>query len=142
MEGVALSYALLQSPPQNPQVVQNSFGFFYFIDIATVNAFISHKELAKMKDGKSLTQKAFRETLVDQLAEMGLRSTSTPAPSATPGPAESAAGRHRLLYISGDSTKGRLKCRQCHAKMPLKVPYTCLVSARNGYDALHIGHGM
>ncbi|XP_041661917.1 piggyBac transposable element-derived protein 4-like [Cheilinus undulatus] len=119
--------------------------FYHFMDIATVNAFILHKELAMGKGGKPLTQKAFRETLAEQLAQVGSATTSTPAPSA-PAPSTSGPSHHKPVYISGDSSKGRLKCRQCHSKTPVKcgscnIPL-CFVANRDCYNAWHNAQGL
>ncbi|KAJ8380082.1 hypothetical protein SKAU_G00008600 [Synaphobranchus kaupii] len=45
--------------------------FLHFVDIAVVNSFIIHKELAKEKQHNPLTQKKFREALCTQLADVG-----------------------------------------------------------------------
>lgn len=45
--------------------------FYHFVDIATVNAFILHKELCKLQNRTPLKQKSFREQLVLSLAEIG-----------------------------------------------------------------------
>lgn len=45
--------------------------FFHFVDIATVNAFILHKELCKLQNRPELPQKTFREQLIVSLADIG-----------------------------------------------------------------------
>ncbi|XP_027137343.1 piggyBac transposable element-derived protein 4-like isoform X2 [Larimichthys crocea] len=52
--------------------------FYHFVDIATVNAFILHKEMCKLQNRPVLRQKNFREQLILSLAEIG----STPRRSA------------------------------------------------------------
>ncbi len=58
-------------------------------------------------------QRAFRETLVDELAAAA--GADRPAKSPTPHRAH-----HKPVHISGDSTTGRLRCRHCHIKTPVK----------------------
>lgn len=45
--------------------------FYHFVDIAAVNAFILHRQLCTMQNKQMLTQKAFRESLILALAEIG-----------------------------------------------------------------------
>ncbi|XP_018538842.1 piggyBac transposable element-derived protein 4-like [Lates calcarifer] len=52
--------------------------FYHFVDIATVNAFILHKEMCKLQNRPTVRQKNFREQLILSLAEIG----STPRRSA------------------------------------------------------------
>ncbi|KAM3849815.1 nipped-B-like protein B [Diretmus argenteus] len=88
--------------------------FYHFIDIAIVNAFIIHKDIAKKKGEVPMMQKTFRETLLQELADVGSSSTATPRPE----PAARGA-HHRPVYLSVDRTQGRLKCRQCKRKTPI-----------------------
>ncbi|KAL1252136.1 hypothetical protein QQF64_019932 [Cirrhinus molitorella] len=87
--------------------------FFHFVDIAVVNAFILHQQMAKMKNQKPLTQKAFREALVTELAGTG--------PATGPSCIRPTLTRYSHLpkYISGDSSIGRRKCRLCTYKTPV-----------------------
>ncbi|KTG33087.1 hypothetical protein cypCar_00011846 [Cyprinus carpio] len=117
MGGVDLSDALIgyYTVLHKTQRWYRSF-FFHFVDIAVVNAFILHQHMAKMKNQKPLTQKAFREKLVSQLASPRpkVRATLTPY-------------SHLPKHISGDSTSGRRKCKMCHNKTPVMC-VTCDVA--------------
>ena len=111
--------------------------FYHFMDIAIVNAFLLQKDLAIGKGEVPLHQKAFRETRAVELAEAGSSSTATPEPPPAP-----RGAHHRPVYISGHSTAGRLKCRQCHAKTPVKcstcdIPL-CFVAGRDCYNDWHV----
>lgn len=69
--------------------------FYHFVDIAVVSAFLLHKEQCKLNGVKHLTQKAFRETLADQLNVLRSKPT-TPAPAVLPtGPGTSQARLHQ-----------------------------------------------
>ncbi len=106
--------------------------FYHFVDIAVVNAFILHQHLARAKNERPLTQKAFRETLVLELA--GLES-STAAPQA------SKVDSHNPTHVTDDSTAGRRKCKLCHQKTPVmcatcEVPL-CFQPKRDCYNDWH-----
>ncbi|KAJ8367959.1 hypothetical protein SKAU_G00079870 [Synaphobranchus kaupii] len=59
---------------------------FHFIDVAVVNGFLLHKELAAQKQRRPLTHKRFRELLVEQLVNFHPgRSAAASAPVSSPG---------------------------------------------------------
>ncbi|XP_042604919.1 piggyBac transposable element-derived protein 4-like isoform X2 [Cyprinus carpio] len=109
--------------------------FYHFVDIAVVNAFILHQQMAKMNNQKPLTQKAFREALVAELGGTG--PASAPAqirPTLSPY-------SHLPKYISGDSSIGRRKCKMCSYKTPVMcvtcdVPL-CFVPKRDCFTSWH-----
>ncbi|ROL50574.1 PiggyBac transposable element-derived protein 4 [Anabarilius grahami] len=136
MGGVDLSDALIGYYTVLHKTKKWYRSFFYnFLDIAVVNAFILHQQMAKMKNQKPLMQKAFREALVRELAGTGPEyapERAKPTPS---------TNSHLPKYISGDSTLGRRKCRVCQRKTPLvcvtcDVPL-CLVPNRNCFITWH-----
>ncbi|XP_048038343.1 piggyBac transposable element-derived protein 4-like [Megalobrama amblycephala] len=109
--------------------------FYHFVDIAVVNSFILHQQMARMKNQKPLTQKAFREALVRELAGTGPENGPERAKPTPP------TNSHLPKYIRGDSTLGRRTCRVCHRKTPLvcvacDVPL-CLVPNRNCFITWH-----
>uniref|UniRef100_A0A8P4KPQ4 PiggyBac transposable element-derived protein domain-containing protein n=1 Tax=Dicentrarchus labrax TaxID=13489 RepID=A0A8P4KPQ4_DICLA len=142
MGGVDLSDALIgyYKVLHNTQRWYKTF-FYHFMDIAIVNAFLLHKAIASVKGEKPLNQKDFRETLAEQLAQVGSPSTARPVPPPPP-----PRPHHRPVYITGHRANGRLKCRQCHAKTPLKcascdVPL-CLVVRQDCYNAWHVANNL
>lgn len=112
---------------------------WYFMDIAIVNAFLLYKVITKGKGQVPMHQKAFRETLVEELSAAA--AADRPAPSPTPHRAH-----HKPVHISGDSTTGRLRCRHCHAKTPVKcsscdVPL-CFLPSRDCYNEWHVANNL
>ncbi|KAI2650763.1 PiggyBac transposable element-derived protein 4 [Labeo rohita] len=109
--------------------------FYHFVDIAVVNAFILHQQMAKMKNQKPLTQKAFRETLVSELAGTG------PASAPAKEHLVPSKGSHLPKHIKGDSTSGRRKCKICHSKTPVMCVtcqvHLCFVPKRDCYSKWH-----
>uniref|UniRef100_A0A672HNV6 PiggyBac transposable element-derived protein domain-containing protein n=1 Tax=Salarias fasciatus TaxID=181472 RepID=A0A672HNV6_SALFA len=112
--------------------------FYHFLDIAIVNAFILHADIAKAKGKIPLNQKAFRETLAEELAKMGSPPGDPTPPNAPP--------HHRLEYISGDSTAGRQKCRNCHRKTPVQCGTCdaplCFLAGRDCYRDWHVAENL
>ncbi|KAM9342045.1 piggyBac transposable element-derived protein 4-like [Pholidichthys leucotaenia] len=141
MGGVNLSRALIGYYSVRRKTLKWYKSFFYhFIDIAIVNAYILHKALTTGRGEKPLTQKAFRETLAEQLAQVH----TLPAMPSPPRPTPTA--HHRIIYISGHSTNGRALCWECRKKTPLKcatcnVPL-CLVPNRDCYNTWHVARNL
>lgn len=136
MGGVDLSDALIGNykVQRKTQKWYKTF-FYHLIDIAIVNAFLLHKDIARGKGEVPMNQKAFRETLVEELSEVGSPSTDRPVPYAK------NEAHHRPMHISGHSTAGRLKCRQCHSKTPVKCSFCdvplCFIPSRDCYNEWH-----
>ncbi|XP_041920753.1 piggyBac transposable element-derived protein 4-like [Alosa sapidissima] len=98
--------------------------FYHFVDIAVVNAFILHKELASAKGERVMTQKKFRETLVLELRAAGTPNTAAQrAPlfhsDNYPNACTIRGVSHMPVYFTPDSTQGRRRCVLCHLKTPL-----------------------
>jgi hypothetical protein len=70
------------------------------VDIATINAFILHKQMAKAKGQTPLSQLAFREQLVLEVAELGAQSNLT---TITRPPTQGE--RHYPTHIPKDKRK-------------------------------------
>ncbi|XP_052010391.1 piggyBac transposable element-derived protein 4-like [Xyrauchen texanus] len=145
MGGVDLSDALIgyYKVLHKTQMWYKTF-FYHFMDIAIVNAFLLYKDIVKGKGQVPMHQKAFRETLAEELAEFGSHSTAIPK---YPSPlCRSSSAHHRPVYINGNSTNGRLRCRQCQAKTPVKcsscdVPL-CFVPKRDCYNDWHVAKNL
>uniref|UniRef100_A0A3Q3LMG2 PiggyBac transposable element-derived protein domain-containing protein n=1 Tax=Labrus bergylta TaxID=56723 RepID=A0A3Q3LMG2_9LABR len=95
--------------------------FYHFVDIATVNAFIIHKEMCKLQKQPELKQKQFREQLILSLADIG----SSPNHRAT-------AGRRACVLCK---MKSPIYCRTC-----LKT--LCLTTTRNCFSEWHSSNGI
>uniref|UniRef100_A0A673IN46 PiggyBac transposable element-derived protein domain-containing protein n=1 Tax=Sinocyclocheilus rhinocerous TaxID=307959 RepID=A0A673IN46_9TELE len=110
--------------------------FFHFLDIAVVNSFILHQELAKAQSKVPLNHKLFRETLVSELARAG---------RASPAQTE----RCYPEYFGSDATHGRRVCVMCKlqgnkVKTPIYCSHCkvalCFVSSRNCFKKWHMDH--
>nr|XP_055061727.1 piggyBac transposable element-derived protein 4-like [Misgurnus anguillicaudatus]XP_055061728.1 piggyBac transposable element-derived protein 4-like [Misgurnus anguillicaudatus] len=117
--------------------------FYHFLDIAINNAFILQELMAKERNTKALTRKAFMEMLIEELTEIVQKGSqkkfpnpvsappqiSTSAQPSTPSPAPPSDTPffHRPRYIAQDSSIGRRRCKLCSQKTPI-VCETCSVA--------------
>ncbi|KAJ8349356.1 hypothetical protein SKAU_G00244860 [Synaphobranchus kaupii] len=88
MGGVDLSDALLKYYSIRRKTMKwYKALLFHFIDVAVVNGFLLHKDLAAQKQRRPLTHKRFRELLVEQLVDFhpGRASAAASAPVSSPG---------------------------------------------------------
>lgn len=140
--------------------------FYHFVDIATVNAFILHKEMCKLQKRPVLTQKTFREQLISSLAAIGSApsrlapsnfpgscSTVPPNPPSTEDPSATASDYsfgHLPAYFVEQmtdvsprfrATAGRRTCVVCKRKSPVYCSTCkktlCFNSLRNCYGDWH-----
>lgn len=144
--------------------------FYHFVDIATVNAFILHKETCRLQGRTPLTQKGFRERLIVSLAEIGSKparlgprtfpfpSSPSPAPPSSSSVALSAPGAapgHLPSYFverMSDvcpryrATAGRRSCVLCKRKSPVYCSACrktlCFTATRNCYHDWHMANGV
>lgn len=145
--------------------------FYHFVDIATVNAFILHKEMCKLQSRTPLTQKSFREQLILSLAGIGSRpcrsgprtfpaspltlpppsSSSEGTPALRPGPTLGHLPSYFVEQMTDVSpryraTAGRRSCVVCKRKSPVYCSTCrktlCFTSLRNCYSDWHRTNGI
>ncbi|XP_030607770.1 piggyBac transposable element-derived protein 4-like [Archocentrus centrarchus] len=145
MGGVDVSDALIgcYQVPHKTRKWYKTF-FYHFLDIAIVNAFLLHKELYTAKGQVPMCQKAFRETLAEQLMQLDSQG-SVPRPS-QPKTSQPSDSQHRLQFISGHRSDGRLRCRVCGTKTAVQCSTCdkplCFIPKRDCYNQWHMYNAM
>ncbi|KAM3875240.1 piggyBac transposable element-derived protein 4-like [Diretmus argenteus] len=121
--------------------------FFHFVDIATTNAYIMHRDITDTHQAQHKSHKDFQAELVSQLC--GVEITGVPAPanrkvSHVPVPCPQAMPTETRQK----ATAGRLQCTLCNQQQPkrrsltiwkckaCKVPL-CLIPDRNCFEKWH-----
>ncbi|XP_031145958.1 ARL14 effector protein isoform X1 [Sander lucioperca] len=124
--------------------------FFHFVDIAVVNAHILYQQCYR---DPAMTQKEFRQALVEELADLGSESQSLASKKKFPFPSDQTAS-HKLRYFAegldvprrAATTTGRRNCVLCHRKTPVgcvscNVPL-CFVVQRDCFNIWHRQNGL
>uniref|UniRef100_A0AAY5K092 PiggyBac transposable element-derived protein domain-containing protein n=1 Tax=Esox lucius TaxID=8010 RepID=A0AAY5K092_ESOLU len=116
--------------------------FYHFVDIATTNSYIIHKEMCKANNKKPMTHKEFMEQLVAQLCEVSLDTKDKPKNTGhTPVPIKVAKDKSQKasfgrkackLCITGNNRRNLTpwKCNECG--VPL-----CVIPDRNCFHDWH-----
>ncbi|XP_022625052.1 piggyBac transposable element-derived protein 4-like [Seriola dumerili] len=124
--------------------------FYHFLDIAVVNAYILY---TKCESAPAMTQKEFRQALVEELANKGSVSSSIPKNSRYIAPCGPMAP-HKLRYFTvgqnipkrDASTAGRRCCVLCHRKTPVHCVTCevalCFVAQRDCFNTWHTQKGL
>ena len=135
--------------------------FLHFVDIAGVNSYIIHKEMAEAKNQRPLTQKMFRVLLCDQLSSTSGCGRQKSAVGGATASEAAAVGRATasmppemrpleclpviVCELSDDpslkATKGRRRCKLCQALTmwlcrACEVPL-CIIPGRCCYTLWH-----
>ncbi|XP_027894239.1 piggyBac transposable element-derived protein 4-like isoform X4 [Xiphophorus couchianus] len=149
MGGVDLSDALIQYYSVRNKTMKWYKTFFYhFIDISVVNSFIMFKMLAEKREEKAISQRQFREKLMEELILESKGETACPQPStsfsAQPGAFKCPGSVPR--YFGGTAEEKRRICVWCKQngskrKTPLYCPKCnvalCLQPDRNCFEDYH-----
>ncbi|XP_033897385.3 piggyBac transposable element-derived protein 4-like [Acipenser ruthenus] len=126
MGGVDLSDALIKYYNMAQKTKKWYKNIFYnFIDIAVVNSFMLHKELAQAQTTKALSHKTFREELCKQLVDIGLVEQEASA-STDKLCVPVAITKGKELDPSMKASFGRRHCALCNeGKLRNKTPWKC-----------------
>ncbi|XP_063068727.1 piggyBac transposable element-derived protein 4-like [Engraulis encrasicolus] len=125
MGGVDLSDALIKYFTVTQKTKRWYYKLFlHFVDIAVVNSFIIHKEMLMARNERPLTQKAFREVLSCELADVGQQQPRSPAETSSSSDEEEEApqGCYPVTVTEPSSdprkkaTAGRRRCVLCQRK--------------------------
>lgn len=87
--------------------------FFHFLDIAVVNSFIIHQQLAALQNKRAKNQREFQEALACELADW------MPSAASSAAPASHHSVHHRPKHIAQSKHASRRKCKSCHKKTPV-----------------------
>uniref|UniRef100_A0A8B9GL59 PiggyBac transposable element-derived protein domain-containing protein n=1 Tax=Astyanax mexicanus TaxID=7994 RepID=A0A8B9GL59_ASTMX len=125
MGGVDLSDQLIQYySAQHKTMRWYRKMFYHFLDIATTNSFILHKELCLAQEKQPLTHRAFLEKLTSELCGRPLLTKSSAKSPADHVPV--AISNLQSATPSDKATTGRRRCEHCQSQGRRKdTPWKC-----------------